>query len=90
MREPQMKHPQTKQPQPHPKKRQYPPKKRAATKESVSKAVDAEVLSDSSYDTDLAASSDSDEAWSDSDTEFDPDDEIVHEEDEGSSLVLLN
>ena len=30
----------------------------------------------------MAASSDSDDAWSDSDTEFDPDGEIVDEEDE--------
>ncbi|XP_066392246.1 uncharacterized protein [Miscanthus floridulus] len=42
-----------------------------------------EVLSDSSYDTDLAASSDSDDDWSgDSDTEFDPNGEIVDEVDE--------
>ena len=37
-------------------------------------------LSDSSYDTDLAASSDSDDDCSD--TEFDPDGEIVDMEDE--------
>jgi len=40
-------------------------------------------LSDSSYDTDLAASSDSGDDWSnDSDTEFDIDGEIVDEEDD--------
>jgi len=57
-------------------------KKRAATKESASEAIDVDVLSDSSYDTDLAASSESDDAWSNSDTEFDPDGEIVDGEDE--------
>jgi len=43
-REPHMIQPQTKQPQPHIKKRQCPQKKRAATKESASEA-DAEVFS---------------------------------------------
>ena len=49
-------------------------KRTAATKKSTSEG-DVEVLSDSSYDTDLAASSDSDDDWSgDYDTEFDPND----------------
>ena len=85
MREPQML--QTKQPQPHKKDNFH--KKQSCHQKSASEG-DVEVLSDSSYDTDLAASSDTNDAWVDSDTEFDPDDEIVHEEDEGSSLVLLN
>jgi hypothetical protein len=70
------------EPQPHLKKDTLLQKKRAPAKESAS---GEEVLSDSSYDTDLAASSGaSDDAWSDSDfdTEFDPDGEIVDEENE--------
>ena len=66
-------------PQSHPKKDNI--KKRQLPQKSASEG-DAEVLSDSSYDTDLAASSESDDAWSNSETEFDPDGEIVDEEDE--------
>ncbi|RLM50344.1 hypothetical protein C2845_PMPSC049106 [Panicum miliaceum] len=53
-------------------------KKRAATKKRSEEGE--EVQSDSSYDTNLAASSDSGDDSS-SDTEFDPDGEIVDEED---------
>jgi hypothetical protein len=64
------------------KKRKYPPKKDSCHKKSASEG-DAEILSDSSYNTDLVTSSDFDDDWSgDSDTKFDPDGEIVYEEDE--------
>lgn len=56
-------------------------KKRAPVVDSASEA-DGEVLSDSSYDSDLAASSESDDAWSDSETEFDPNGEVFDEEDD--------
>ena len=48
-----------------------------------------EVQSDSSYDTDLAASSDSGDD-SNSDTEFNPDAEIVDEEDEYDPCIDVN
>ena len=83
-----MRQPQTKQPQPHLKKKKATTKK-GASKDEVAGA-DAEgtyfdtdslaAVSDRSYDMDLAASSDFDDDCSE--PEFDPDGEIVDEEDE--------
>lgn len=54
---------------------------KTATNERATNEEGEEVQSDSSYDTDLATSSDSGDD-SNSDTEFNPDAEIVDEEDE--------
>jgi hypothetical protein len=72
----------------HPQKRETHPKKRATHDEDVVRVdeegmhydIDPHVLSDSSYDTDLATSSDSD--IDSCDNEYDPNVEVVDEDEE--------